>query len=98
MTVELKCIYLEAFGIWAVSFAIHVLHGQLLGLTVIVFVLVGDMTVPKTFTNKFESFSLSITMDPFPNYVDIWHSAQCTFHWKFLKNRKFHDYNLIITI
>ena len=51
MTVELKCIYLEAFGIWAVSFAIHVLHGQLLGLTVIVFVLVGDMTVPKTFTD-----------------------------------------------
>ena len=49
--IELKCIYLEAFGIWAVSFAIHVFHCQFLGLTVIVFVLVGDMTVPKTFTD-----------------------------------------------
>ena len=81
MTAELKCIYLEAFGIWAVSFAIHVLHGQLLGLTVIVFVLVGDMTVPKTLAYKFESFSLRITVDLVPDDVDIWHSAQCTFHW-----------------
>ena len=98
MTVELICIYLEAFGIWAVSFAIHVLHSQLLSLTVIVPVLVGDVTVPKTFTDKFKRLSLRVTVNFIPYYVHIWHSTQCRFHWKFLKNRKFHNYYLVITV
>ena len=89
-------LYLEAFGIGAVASTVDVLHGKLLSLTVVVFVLVSDVTVPKTFTNKFQRLSLRITVNFAPNNVHIWHSTHCRFHWKFLKIRKFNTYSFLI--
>ena len=67
--------YLETFRIWAVTATVDMFHGQLLGLAVIVFVLVSHVTVPKTFADKFQSFSFRITMNLVPNNVYIRHTT-----------------------